>query len=583
MSAAQPSRDALGEALNLHQSGQLQAALEIYEDLLGNDARNSEVLHLSGLLLHQAGESASGLERIEAAIAIVPDNTVYLYNRGVVLQESGREAEALEAYRICLSIDPGNVSAWVNLGNLLSDHGHFGEALDCHRNAAKLQPGEVEHLIRWARDLRLIGDIDGALCLLGEVLNAEPENEGAWSAMLFTSQYQSGVGRSELLRRHARWASRFEVPEPVPARADDGTPLRVGFLSPDLGNHPVGIFIAPLLERLRSRKKITTVCFNDRRGRDEYLIRNQAAAGEWREVGGFGDEELERELRAASLDVLIDLCGHGENNRLRVLARKPAPIQMTWAGYTGTTGLPAIDYLISDSYHTPDKSEGDFAETLLCFPCDYIGWEPPVYAPEPAAPPLLANGHPTFGCFNNPTKLTSPTLALWGHLLMLVPKARLVLKYKGMDDPAVVTRVRGLLSVHGISPDRIEFRGQSNHLDHLSAFADIDVALDPLHYSGGISTCEAVWMGVPVVTLPGDTFASRHSFSHLSNAGLGDTIAKDKRHYLKIAAGLVANGESLAKRRAAMRQKISASPLVDLDSHASDFVNALKAVTGRKL
>jgi predicted O-linked N-acetylglucosamine transferase (SPINDLY family) len=196
---------------------------------------------------------------------------------------------------------------------------------------------------------------------------------------------------------------------------------------------------------------------------------------------------------------------------------------------------------------------------------------------------MLAKGHPTFGCFNNPTKLTSPTLALWARLLRRVPGSRLVLKYKGMQDPAVVQRVRGLLSIHGVAPDRIDFLGQTNHVQHLAAFAGIDVALDPMPYSGGISTCEAIWMGVPVVTLPGDTFASRHSLSHLHNAGVGDTVAGDEEDYRRIAAALVSDAEALAKRRASMRSTIAASPLCDLDAFASGFVSALATVTGRKL
>lgn len=583
MPGSDPHAARLQEALALHQSGDLGKAGLLYEAILERSPGHGEALHLHGLLLHQRGASEAGLDRIRAALRGHPDNPVYLYNLGVLLQETGRDGEAADAYRRCLATNGGHVSAWVNLGNLLADHGHFGEALEAHRNAAKLQPEDPEHQLRLARDLRLLGDVENSLALLGQVLDRNPGHEAAWSAMLFASQYQPGIDRAELHRRHAAWASRFPAAASPETRSRRNGALRVGFLSPDLGNHPVGIFLAPLLERLRGREDLTTVCFNDRKKIDEYLVRNRAASGEWHEVAGLGDDEVERKLREASLDVLIDLCGHGEDNRLRVLARKPAPVQLTWAGYTGTTGLKAIDYLLSDPYHTPDRSEPDYAEALLCFPCNYVPWEAPPYAPEPGPPPLLANGYPTFGCFNNPTKLTSSTLALWARLLGLLPRSRLVLKYKGMDDAAVVGRVRGLLSVLGVGADRVDFLGQSNHVEHLAAFSKIDVALDPMPYSGGISTCEAIWMGVPVVTLPGSTFASRHSLSHLTNAGVGDTVAKDERDYLRIAAALVSDADFLAKRRAAMRPTVAASPLLDLDAFAQDFVSALGAVTGRKL
>lgn len=572
----------LERALALHQSGRLEEASAGYEAILSASPDHAEALHLSGLLLHQVGEPVAGLARIEGAIRVDPGNSIYLYNRGVILQETGSDPEAVESYRRCLNLNGGHVSAWVNLGNLLAAHGHFGEALECHRNAARLEPGVNTHLTRIARDQRLMGDIEGALATLGRVLARDPGNEEAWSGILFGSQYEPGITRKELRKRHGRWGERFPARESRPPRSGKAS-LRIGFLSPDLGNHPVGILLAPLLERLGRMDSVTTVCFNDRSGSDEYLIRNRSSVAEWHEVGTLDDNGLERTIRDAALDVLIDLCGHGDQNRLRVLARKPAPLQMTWAGYTGTTGLASIDYLISDVFHTPAESAPDYFEKLLCLPRNYVPWEAPYYAPEPGPSPLLANGYPTFGCFNNPTKLTSATLALWARVLEAVPGSKLLLKYKGMQDPAVMNRITGLLHVHGVAPERVGFMGQTNHRDHLAAFSQVDVALDPTPYSGGISTCEAIWMGVPVVTLPGDTFASRHSLSHLSNAGVADTVAADEADYVRIASQLVADPVALDQRRQRMRGVIAGSPLLDLDGFARDFLAAMESVTGCRL
>lgn len=571
----------LERALELHQSGRLEDASARYEAILAASPDHAEALHLSGLLLHQLGDPVGGLARIDRAIQVDSANPTYHYNRGVILQESGSDSEAVESYRRCLSWNGGHVSAWVNLGNLLSTHGHFGEALECHRNAARLEPGVNAHLTRIALDQRLMGDIEGALATLGGVLARDPGNEEAWSGMLFASQYEPGITRKELRRRHGRWGARFPAPESAPP-ASGRPPLRIGFLSPDLGNHPVGILVAPLLERLGRTGTVTTVCFNDRGGSDEFLIRNRSSVAEWHEVGPLDDDGLERRIRESALDVLIDLCGHGDQNRLRVLARKPAPLQMTWAGYTGTTGLGTIDYLISDSFHTPAGSAPDYVEKLLCLPRNYVPWEAPSYAPEPGSPPMLGNGFPTFGCFNNPTKLTSATLALWARVLEAVPGAKLLLKYKGMQDPAVMNRITGLLCVHGVAPERVGFMGQTNHREHLAAFSQVDVALDPTPYSGGISTREAIWMGVPVVTLPGDTFASRHSLSHLSNAGVADTVAADETDYVRIASELVADPAALDQRRRRMRGVIAASPLLDLDGFVRDFLVAMESVTGRR-
>ncbi|MFV1996153.1 MAG: hypothetical protein ACC661_12015, partial [Verrucomicrobiales bacterium] len=242
-------------------------------------------------------------------------------------------------------------------------------------------------------------------------------------------------------------------------------------------------------------------------------------------------------------------------------------------------GLESIDYLITDAFHSPDGSEQHYSETLLRFPGDYIPWEPPSYAPEPGPLPLLANGFPTFGCLNNPSKLTTPTLRLWATLLRELPEARLILKYKGMDDRAVKERVLGLFAVFGVDPGRVEMLGHTQHGDHLAMFQRIDIALDPMPYSGGLSTCEAVWMGVPVVTRPGDTFASRHSLSHLNNAGIADTVVDSSEAYVAKAVELAADPDALAARRSSMRATIAASPLCDLHGFAADFVAAIQVVT----
>lgn len=577
--------DLFQSALGHHRSGLYQDAHRLYQEVLETFPDHPETLHLFGLLKHQVGQSQIGLDLIDSAIAFDNSQAPFHYNRGVVLHALSRNEEAEQAYRACLERDAGQVSAWVNLGNLLADRGRFAEAIDCHQNALKLEPEYAEHHVRVARAFRLAGEIEKCLAHLGCAVSLAPDNETAWSALLFSSHYQPGIDLGELARRHQAWAGRLAPPVQLHERSapSQSAPLRVGFLSPDLGNHPVGIFLAPLLERLQHHPRLVTVCFNDRKGSDEFLARNHRLANEWKEVADLPEEGLEALLRESQLDALIELTGHTDNNRLPVLALKPVPIQLTWAGYVGTTGLEAIDYLVTDSFHTPDGAELRYAETLLRFPCGYIAWEAPAYAPMPGPLPLLEKGYPTFGCLNNPSKLTGETLFLWAELLRRIPDSRLLLKYKGMDDPAVINRVLGLLAVGGIAPERVTMRGQTNHLQHLSTFSEVDVALDPRPYSGGLSTCEALWMGVPVVTWPGDTFASRHSLSHLTNAGLADTVAPDHESYLAIAEKLVADPESLAARRNSMRERMARSPLCDLDAFAEDFVTALATVAGRDL
>jgi protein O-GlcNAc transferase len=299
-------------------------------------------------------------------------------------------------------------------------------------------------------------------------------------------------------------------------------------------------------------------------------------------VAGLTDDTLASLIREDGVDVLFELAGHTEQNRLPLLARRPAPVQVSWAGYVGTTGLAAIDFVLTDSFHSPDGLEEDYAETLLRFPCGYISYEPPPYAPDPGPLPMAETGSPTFGCLNNPAKLGPATVRLWSRILREIPGSRLVLKYKGMDDIAVRHRLLGLFSANGVEPGRVEMLGQTPHADHLATFQRIDIALDPSPYSGGLSTCEALWMGVPVVTLPGRAFAGRHSLSHLSNAGITDTIARDEDDFVRIALGLAARPDALAAIRHTQRERVRQSALCDLDGYANDFISALRAITDQQ-
>ena len=568
----------------MHQQGNLDQAKSIYEEVLSQAPTHAEAKHLLGVCHHQSGENPAAAKHIESALTLDPGNVAFLYNLGVVYQELGHDDGAAKCYFAVLESQPANLAALVNLGNLHFKRGVFSEALHLYRQALRLEPGSADHHLRVARSLRNIGNSVDALGHLGTASLLAPEDEAVQSEVLFTSQYVPGINLPDLSRRHQEWWNRFSSgPEPIapPELARKAAPpYRVGFLSPDLGNHPVGIFLAPLLERLRKNKEVEVFCFNDRKTDDEFSRRLRDASDHWHDCAGMGDEALLELLHREQLHVLIELAGHTENNRLPLLATRVAPAQATWAGYVGTTGSEMIDYLITDPFHTPDGTEDFFSETLLRFPHGYIGYEPPSYAPEVGALPFLENGYPTFGCLNNPSKLSHSTIQLWSEILRRLPESRLILKYKGMDDRAVRERVLGLFRIDGVSPDRVEMIGQTNHVEHLSLLNRIDIALDPTPYSGGLSTCEAMWMGVPVVTCPGDTFASRHSLSHLTNAGFTDMITDSFPAYVEKACTLASDADALATIRAGMRERMSNSPLCDLDGFAEDFVSALEAIVG---
>jgi predicted O-linked N-acetylglucosamine transferase (SPINDLY family) len=356
--------------------------------------------------------------------------------------------------------------------------------------------------------------------------------------------------------------------------------LRLGFVSPDFWRHPVGYFLIRVLENL-DRERFEIVCYSDRAVPDAMTARFQRAAARWRETRRMGDEPLAEQIRADRIDILFDLAGHTAENRLLVFARKPAPIQITWAGYVGTTGLEAMDYLLADRWEVPPEAEPYYAERVLRMPDGYVCYDPPAYAPRVGPLPAGGTGaHPgvTFGSFNHPLKFTPRVVACWARILHRLPQARLVLKYRGLDDPDAQARLWKLFAGEGIAARRVELSGGCSHDEFLGWYNRIDIALDPFPYGGGLTTCEALWMGVPVVTCPGETFASRHSLSHLSNVGLKETIARDLDEYVALAVSLAEDLPRLAALRAGLRERMARSPLCDGKRFAANLAELLRRV-----
>jgi protein O-GlcNAc transferase len=268
-------------------------------------------------------------------------------------------------------------------------------------------------------------------------------------------------------------------------------------------------------------------------------------------------------VRADGIDILIDMMGHTAGHRLLVFARKPAPVQATWLGYYNTTGIPAMDYIVADRWVCPDEDDARYVEQIARLPDSYLCYTPLVDMPEPGEPPLLRRGYPTFGCFNNLAKVSSEVVKLWAILLQRVPQARLLLKAPSLDDAQVRARLTDELATHGVGPERLDFLGSTSQPEHLAAYADVDIALDPFPHNGGTTTAEALWMGVPVVTFGGDRFVSRVGVSILNAAGLGDLVAASPSAYVDLAASLATDAARLVEVRAGLRTRLAQSALCD--------------------
>jgi predicted O-linked N-acetylglucosamine transferase (SPINDLY family) len=545
------------------------------------DPHNAQAHNNLGNALNDQSRPAEAAASFRQALELSPDFAEAHNNLGTVLERQGRLDEAGACYARALRIRPRYAEALNNLGALWEERGKPDQAAACCRQALEVQPDFAEAHNNLGNVLLGLGMPDDAASHYRRALEIRPAYAIAHSNALGCQHYRPGVTPQELAAAHAEWDRRHAAPlraawRPHAPSRDPERTLRLGFVSADFGCHPVGYFLVRTLEALRA-ERCEVVCYADGRKDDALTARLRAASTQWHDVQGDSADALAERIRADAIDILFDLAGHTRGNRLPVFARKPAPIQITWIGYPGTTGLAAMDYLLADPRQIPPHAEGDYCERVLRMPEGYVCYDPP--ADAPAVGPLPAQV--TFGSFNNPAKITPQVVAVWAELLRQTPASRLVMKFRGLDEPSVAGRLAGLFAGQGIDPARLELLGGTQHAELLGQYGRIDVALDTFPYSGGLTTCEALWMGVPVVTCPGATFASRHSLSHLTSVGLTETIAPDLDAYVEVARALAGDLPRLAAIRERLRGQMAASPLCDGPRFAGHLMALLRGVWRR--
>jgi len=355
--------------------------------------------------------------------------------------------------------------------------------------------------------------------------------------------------------------------------------LRIGFLSPDFREHPVGTFLLPLFEAL-DREAVSLHCYAEMtdRQRDGLSDRLQGLADSWLSTAGLTAPEAAERIRRDHLDILIDLAGHSANNRLDIMAQQAAPKQASWLGYVGTTGLPVIDYRITDSLADPPGAEAHYSEALLRLPDAFFCYAPPAKAPEIGPLPALSQGHITFGSLNNPAKLCPEVIALWASILVQVPNSQLILVGKPFADPFIRERYLDLFAEHGVAADRLLPIATLPMQDYLALYNRLDLALDPFPHNGHTISCHTLWMGVPLITLAGDRYASRMGVSILSHLGLTELIADTPAAYRAIATGLAGDLHQLDSLRQTLRSRLQNSVLCDRPRFAQNFVAAMQTI-----
>lgn len=608
----------LDEGLAHQRGGRLPPAAECFARVRAAAGWSCEAWHHGGLVALLQGRAAEAVPLLVRALQLKPGATHTALALGVARLASGEAAAAAEIFRRIVAQQPNLVEAWKQLGFALSAAGKFTEALEAHRRALTLDPkAAASWYASGSTLLTLSRDHDARECF-ERALSLEPGHTRArlGRAMALYKTYRVAEAAAEYAAVAARDPRLFEArssrllalnalaeptreeifaehvavgrvlgsaPETAFANsADPDRRLRVAFLSADLREHSVAYFLEPLLRHLPG-DEFEIILYHDHPIVDGTSERLRRLASVWRHFAGQTEPTVEAAIRADAPDLLVDLAGHTTPNRLPLLARRVAPVQITYLGYPNTTGVEAIDYRLVDPLTDPAPAADALAtERLVRFAPTAWAYAPPSGAPAVAPRPSTLGRPVTFGSFNHFTKITAPVLQTWRRVLEAVPGSRLVLKAAGLGVPATVAYVRDQLRAAGLGDDRVELLAPpADPAEHLALYRQIDVALDPFPYNGTTTTCEALWMGVPVVTLVGDRHAGRVGLSLLSAIGRFDWLAHSTDEYIARAAGLVADPAQLDAISRGLRDQMRASPLLDHVGQSAHFAAALRSCWAR--
>lgn len=524
------------------------------------------------------GRLEEAAAHLEQAARQDPASAPVALNLGNVYMAMSRYEDAIASFDNAIRLAPTLSVLYSNKGNALRAQSRIEEALACYRQALALEPNRAEFYVNAGNALQLQGRLREALASFRQAMQLAPDNAAAYAAGLFSLHYDPALSAQDLCQAHREWAARYAPPPPVRPYANSRNPekrLRIGLVSADIRQHPVTFFTLPVLEG-HDKERYEILCYSCGAKPDAWTGRVQAAADGWRDASGLSDLEMAEQIERDGIDILVDLSGHTAGSRLLVFARKPAPVQISWLGYFNTTGLAAMDYLLVDPIVAPPREEAPFVEKPLRLEGCYLAYQGPEYAPEVSPLPALHRGHITFGCFNTLSKITDEVVRLWSQLLHRVPFSRLVLKNAVLDDGHSRQLYWEAFEREGIHRHRVDLLGSAPHREMLAHYANIDIALDTFPYNGGTTTCEALWMGVPVITQAGGRFVSRVGETILTNAGLAAWVAQSPEQYLETASALVSDTTGLAQIRASLRARIAQSTLGDTAQFTRRWQNALR-------
>jgi len=551
---------------SLHNRHEVDAAAGEYQRALAIRPDSFEALLNYGIMLQLVGRVDEALLYLDRALQVRPGSALAHLNRGNVLKTIRRSNEAIAEYRHAAQLDPSFEAAYHNLAVIYNEFQQDDLALEFCEKGLLLEPRSASLCNLKGMALHSQGRGDEALAWYRKAMELDPARPDFYSNRLYTFNYLPGFSQEAVFSEHRAWAERFAEPLThlaAPHERDPGPrhKLRLGYVSAYFRRHAVNYFSEPVL-LAHDHDQFEVYCYSDVAAPDAVTARIEAAADVWRPVVRYSDEQLAAQIRNDRIDILVDLAGHIGGNRLLTFARKPAPIQVTYIGYQNTTGMTAMDYRLTDERaDPPGLTDRYYTEKLVRLPRAFFCYRPPDEAPPIMPLPAASSGYVTFGSFNIYRKVTPPVIDAWLRILAGLENSRLLVLAAGGG--CVERHLHERARAASIDPARIVLHNRKAMREYLGLIAEADIALDPFPFTGHTTTCDSIWMGVPVVMLEGESYASRFGGSVLANVGLADLIAQDIEGYVQRALALANDRERLTRLRSTLRTTMSASPLLD--------------------
>ncbi len=572
--------DSIGRALVA--LGRKDEAVEILGKAikLQKDMKNVRSLAES---MQRMGEPDKAVEVLEEMLEVNPQRLEVMFELGMLFERTNRLDKAEQYYKKIIKFGPHS-TAYDHLGCICVKMRRMPEAVYYLRKAMELLPDNTDIWNSLAYALIQSGEAQEGVDLLQKVVDIMPEYPKGHSNLLFSLRYLPELDQQMVFEEHKRWGQRH-APINMARTSHDNTveperKLRIGYISPDFKRHVVAKRFEPLLDS-HNRDVVEVYGYGNIECPDSTTNRLQEKFDCYRNIWDVNDDAVARIIEQDKIDILIDLAGHTRNNRLLVLARKPAPVQVTYLGYAGTTGMEAVDYLLTDCLKAPPESQKYYTEQFAYLPGGVVCYTPPENAPVVTPLPAAKNGYVTFGAFTTNLRYNRPLLEVWAEILKLTPNSRLLLGFRDGGDEKIQEHYLSQFAECEVSRERIEISGWKSHTEYLKQYSDVDIVFDTFPENGGTTTCEALWMGAPVISLAGQHQNGRVGLSILSQIEMSSFAVETPSEYIAKAVSVANRPDSLMKMRASMRSRMAESSLCDTKRFARDVETAYREMWRR--